>query len=85
MGEGLPHTDIKHRRLSSLTPDEFETVLALLSLLGATLVGHDDGREHFTLIVDMPPFAHNALRIPATATIDELISWTKLLNRRERP
>jgi hypothetical protein len=76
------HTDIKHRRLSSLTPDEYQTVEALLSLLGAS-IEDDGGGGHLTLNVSQPPFAHNALRIPAACTIDELIGWARLLNRRE--
>jgi hypothetical protein len=76
------HTDIKHRRLSSLTPDEYQTVEALLSLLGAS-IEDDGGGGHLTLNVSRPPFTHNALRIPTTCTIDELVGWARLLNRRE--
>lgn len=82
MGEGIPRTDIKHRRLSSLTPEEHRDLEALLALLNAKIIGYDDGRDHLTLNVSRPPLAHNALRIPTTATIDELVGWAVLLNRR---
>jgi hypothetical protein len=78
----MGHTDIKHHKLSSLTPEEHQDVVALLALLGASVEGWDDGAEHVTLNVSKPPFARNALRIPTTATIDELIGWASLLNRR---
>jgi hypothetical protein len=82
MGEELPHTDIKHRRLSSLTPDEKADVQALLSLINARAQDlEEDGTNHVTLNVAKPPYAANVLRVPMTATVNELVGWALLLAR----
>ena len=73
---------LQHRRLSSLTPDEHQTVVVILSLLGAEICTEGIDDHHLTLNVARP-FGLNALRIPRSCTIDELIGWARLLNRDE--
>lgn len=78
---GEEYTDIKHRSLSSLTPEEYQALVSLLSLVGATL--ERPTPEHkYTLNVPQARFRQNALRLPGDVTVGSVLDWARLLNRR---
>ena len=80
MGQELSYTDIKHRRLGSLTHEERQDVRALLSLLSAEAVGlEDEGANHVTLNVRGSVLVQNALQVPRTATVGELVDWARMM------
>ena len=81
--------------LSSLAPDEdrplaglpLEDLQALLALLSARLEDPFHGSDHWILSVEVMgdgSFARfsNTLRVPKTATADEIIGWARLMKKR---